>query len=63
MDFEGWEAIGLKGKFVGTSSLEIYKRFFKPGTYEMDATSALYLFEDGNVKVFRFYPKYIQSMV
>ena len=55
MDHDGWEATGMKGDFVGKSSLEIYKRFFKPGTYEMDATSALYLFEDGNVKDFLYF--------
>ena len=31
MAIEGWEATGMRGEFVGESSLEIYKRFFKPG--------------------------------
>ena len=54
MEIEGWEATGMTGEFVGESSLEIYKRFFKPGRYQMDATSALYLFEDGKLKQFDF---------
>ena len=52
---QGWEATGISGEFVGESSVEIYKRFFKPGQYQMDATSALYLFEDGKLKESNFY--------
>ena len=48
MELDGWEATGMNGNFVGESSVEVYKRFFQPGTYQIDATSALYLFEGGN---------------
>ena len=48
MELDGWEATGMNGNFVGESSVEVYKRFFEPGTYQIDATSALYLFEGGN---------------
>ena len=51
MELGGWEATGMNGNFVGESSVEVYKRFFEPGTYQIDATSALYLFEGGNLTI------------
>ena len=51
MELDGWEATGMNGNFVGESSVEVYKRFFEPGTYQIDATSALYLFEGGNLTI------------
>ena len=47
MEIDGWEATGLSGDFINETSIEIYRRFFKPGKYQMDATSAMYLFDEG----------------
>ena len=50
MDLGGWEATGMIGNFVSNYSIEIYKRFFKPGKYHLDDKSALYVFVNGKVQ-------------
>ena len=50
MDLGGWEATGMIGNFVSNYSVEIYKRFFKPGKYHLDDKSALYLFVNGKIQ-------------
>jgi hypothetical protein len=45
MSIGGWEATGMTASLNKTHTVEIYKRFFKPGTYHLDDSSALYLFE------------------
>ena len=47
MSLGGWEGTGMKASLNESHTVEIYKRFFKPGTYHMDDSSALYLFESG----------------
>ena len=49
MNLRGWEATGINGNFIGKYDAEIYKRLFKPGKYELDDSSALYLFDSGNL--------------
>ena len=50
MDLGGWEATGMIGNFVSHYTVEIYKRFFKPGKYQLDDKSALYFFVNGKVQ-------------
>ena len=50
MDLGGWEATGMIGNFVSNYTVEMYKKFFKPGKYHLDDKSALYLFVNGKVQ-------------